>query len=142
MKYEYYLYTWGGFYNEWNKHGEKPGHHYFDTAKERQVYIDKLQDIEKKLDARHLAMRLHEGFNCRTSTKLHRVIEVDGKTYYSENDLGVGVDFEGATYILEYKWRPGFNDEPLGGDFDYDSHKVKIIQEWISGCFTFKENEL
>ena len=38
-------------------------------------------------------------------------------------------------YIIEEKWYPGFNDYPLGEDFDYNSDGFEVIQEWITGGF-------
>ena len=63
LKYQYLLYTWGGFYNEQYqvKHKEKAGRHLFETHEERQNYIDKLREIEKILNARHLGITGSEG---------------------------------------------------------------------------------
>lgn len=67
MKYEYLVYTWGGFYNEEHaiKHGLKSGNHFFDTAEERLKYINQLKEIEIDLNARHLVYTTTEGYNCR-----------------------------------------------------------------------------
>lgn len=136
LKYQYHLCTWGGFYNEeYQKiHNEKSGDHWFDSSNERESYIKKLKDIEEKLGARHLALNTSEGYCCNITTKLHRVVEFENKRYYSENDLGINFPFNAAKYILEWKWTCGFNDYPLGEDFDYDNNPPKIIQEWITGA--------
>ncbi len=136
LKYQFHLHTWGGFYNKEHQkiHNEKSGDHWFDTAEERQVFIDKLKLIEEKLDARHLAMTKSEGYCCNIRTKLHRVVESEGKRYYSEYDLGINFPFEAAKYHLEWKWTCGFNDYPLGEDFDYEGNSPIVIQEWITGA--------
>ena len=135
-KYEYHLYTWGGFYNEeyFKIHQKPQGDFWFDTYEERQQFIDELRAIEDKLNARHLSMTLSEGYCCRTSTILHRVVEWEGKRYYSKCDMGINYPFSAAKHCLEYKWTCGFNDYPLGEDFDYDTNKPKVIQEWITGA--------
>lgn len=136
LKYQYHVYTWGGFYNEeYQKvHRQERGDHWFDTMEERQIFIEKLQSIEKLLKANHLCFVESEGYTCNIHTELHRVTEWDGKRYYTKNDLGINFRFEGAKYIMEHKWYPGCNDYPLGEDFDYDKNEVKIIQEWITGA--------
>lgn len=136
LKYEYHLKTWGGFYNnEYYKiHGLKGGDFWFDTLEARQEYIDKLKLIEIDLHAVRLMIKLTEGYCCRIRTKLHRVIQFDGKQYYSKYDIGVNYPFNAAQYHLQYKWYPGFNDYPLGENFDYNN--VEIIKEWITGAFS------
>ena len=133
-KYEYHLFTWGGFYNdEYFKIHQKPkGDFWFNTPEERQVFIEELEEIEKQLGAHHLAMTKSEGYCCRIRTVLHRVVEYEGKRYYSEYDMGINYPIGTAKFHLEYKWYPGFNDYPLGEDFDYS--KVKVIQEWVTGA--------
>lgn len=133
LKYEYHLFTWGGFYSdEYFKIHQKPsGDFWFKTEEERQTFIDELRTIEKELNAKHLLMYLSEGYCCRMRTVLHRVVEWNGERYYTSNDLGI--NYHGAEFILEYKWCLGFNDYPLGEDFDYDNNDVTIIQEWITG---------
>ena len=113
LKYQYHLHTWGGFYNEEHQkiHNEKDGDHWFDTAEERQTYIDILRVIEKKLNARVLMMTLSEGYCCNIHTKLHRVIEWEGKRYYSENDMGI-TDWFSTSGVQEI-----ISDEPDGGVF-------------------------
>lgn len=56
---------------------------WFSTAAERQQFIDELKEIEENLNARHLEMTLSEGYFCRIPTILHRVVEWEGKQYYS-----------------------------------------------------------
>jgi len=121
MKYEYLLHTWGWFYNKEykDKHGENSGYHYFDTEEERIEYLKKLKSIEKKLNARHLVITLSEGYNTRTVTTLHRVIKWEEKEYYSNYKISPNYPYDAAKYHLENKWYTGFNDYPLGEDFDY-----------------------
>ena len=142
-KYEYHLYTWGGFYNEeyLKVHNKPEGNFWFNTAEERQQFIDELKEIEKKLNARSLAMTLSEGYCCRIPTVLHRVVEWEGKRYYSNHNMGMNYPMNEAKYHLEWKWTCGFNDYPLGEDFDYENNEPKVIQEWITGAeqkFNFK----
>lgn len=141
QKYEYHLLTWGGFYNEEyvKIHKQKEGDFWFDTAEERYEYLKKLKDIEKELGAEHLVYTSSEGYCCRVRTVLHRVVEYDGKRYYSSYDLGVNYPFETAKYHLQYKWYCGFNDYPLGEDFDYEKNEPKVIQEWITGAYSTKD---
>ncbi len=137
MKYEYLLDTWGGFYNKEHqeKHGEKSGYHYFDTEAERSEYLEKLKAIEGKLNAIVLVTTLSEGYNTRTVTTLHRVIKWKGKEYYSCYELSPNYPYDAATYHLENKWYTGFNDYPLGEDFDYENNEIEVVQEWITGSF-------
>lgn len=133
-KYEYHVRTWGGFYNEeyQSVHKKESGDFWFDTIEARRAYIDELRQIEQTMNARHLALTTTEGFCCRIRTVCHRVIEFDGKQYYTTSDLGVNCSFSVAEYWMSDKWYPGFNDEPLGEDFDYT--KVKVVAEWITGA--------
>lgn len=141
LKYQYHVCTWGGFYNEeyLKIHNEKRGDHWFDTLEERQEFIDRLFAIEEKLDAKHLVMNVSEGYCCNIETKLHRVIEWEGKRYYSESSMGINYPMSAAEYHMEYKWQPGFNDYPLGEEFDYEKNQVVIIQEWITGALQIGE---
>jgi hypothetical protein len=136
MKYEYHLFVWGGFFNEehLNKHCVQPGDYWFDTKEEREAFLNNLKKLEARLNAKHLCSKMTEGYCCRIRTVLHRVVEWEGQTYYSQNDLGINFPFDTAKYILEWKWYPGFNDYPLGEDFDYDNNNVKIVKEWITGA--------
>lgn len=137
LKYEYMLSTWGGFYNEEYQalHKYEEGYHYFDSEEEREKYIQKLRCTEEDLDAKHLMISKSEGYNVRVNTVLHRVIKYQDKEYYSKYDIGCAYPYEHAKYHLEYKWYPGFNDYPLGEDFDYENNQVETIQEWITGAF-------
>ena len=137
LKYEYYVYTWGGFYNkEYSKiHKKESGGFWFDSEKERKVYIEELKSIEKDLSANYLMISLSEGYCCRIPTILHRVIEFENKRYYSKYDLGINYPLDVAQYHLENKWYCGFNDYPLGEDFDYENNEVIIVQEWITGAY-------
>jgi len=106
LKYEYHLQTWGGFYNdEYAKiHKKVEGDFWFDTKEERQLYIDELKFIRKELNAVGLALDISEGYNCRQTTTLHRVVEWEGKRYYSTYDLGINYPFRAANYHLNWKW--------------------------------------
>lgn len=142
LKYEYHVQTWGGFYNDEYKkhHNHERGDHYFDTLAERDTYVSILKHIEQKHGCNMLAMTTSEGYNCRVRTVLHRVIRYENKDYYTNYDIGVNYEHSPAQYHLDYKWTCGFNDDPLGEDFDYDTNlengNIKIIQEWITGAFT------
>lgn len=140
FKYEYHLFAWGGFYNDRYReiHHKEEGNYWFDTKEERQKYIDELREIEKNLDGKVLMITLSEGFCCRIKTVLHRVVECDGLYCYTKNELGYNFPIDVAQYTLAYKWRVGFNDYPLGEDYDYS--KARVIQEWITGAIQeFKE---
>ena len=135
-KYEYHLFTWGGFYNEeYQKiHNKSSGNFWFDTSEERQKFIDELKEIEERLNARYLMTSLSEGYCCGIETILHRVVEWKGKRYYSNYNLGVNYPMSAAKYFLEWKWTCGFSDFPLGEDFDYENNKPTVIQQWITGA--------
>jgi len=137
MKYEYCLETWGGFYNPEHqlKHAEKEGRHYFESEEERKAYLTKLRGIEKELNAKQLVTNRFEGYNVRVETVLHRVIKYDGREIHTECKLSPNTTYSQALYHLKYKWYPGFNDCPLGEDFDYENAQFSIIQEWITGAF-------
>ena len=139
-KYEYHVLIWGGFFNDEYKkiHKKEEGNYWFNSKSNRSKFIKELKFIEEKLNARHLAISESEGYHCRTTTKLHRIIKFKNKEYYSEYEMGINYPFDAAMYHLEWKWYPGFNDYPLGEDFDYENNKVDIIQEWITGAFNFK----
>lgn len=77
---------------------------------------------------------LTEGYCCRIETILHRVVEWERKRYYSFYNMGFNYPISVAKYHLEYKWYCGFNDYPLGEDFDYEANELKVIQEWITGA--------
>ena len=138
-KFEYYVKTWGGFYNEEHKqiHGLSEGDYWFDTKIEADKFIEDRKKIEKELGANYLACELHSGYTTRIKTELHRVIEYEGKEYYTSYDIGYNYPMKAALYHMEYKWYPGFNDYPLGEDFNYS--KVKIKQEWVTGAYTKDE---
>jgi len=135
-KYEYHVLTWGGFYNKEHKdiHGLEGGDYVFSTEKEREDFIDYRRNVSKALNAHSLCFTKTEGFCCHTRTVLHRVVQYKGERYYSSYDVGVNYSISSAKFLMEYKWTPGFNDYPLGEDFEhYD--KVKVVGEWITGAF-------
>jgi len=140
MKYQYAIYTWGGFYNQeyQSQHKYEPGQRVFDTKEERDDYIADLRVKEISLDARHLMMVLDEGFAVNEVLTCHRVIKFEGKYYYSSDVISVWGTFEEgvfgtASYHMRWKWYPGFNDYPAGEGKDYS--KAEVIQEWITGAF-------
>ena len=142
FKYIYHLVTWGGFYNEEYRkiHNEKAGDFFFDTEEERQVYIDKLKQIEEDLGAFRLMAFTTEGFPQMYEKKvtLHRITEYRGKQYKTSREMFYDTTHEDAKYALDWKWYPGCNDYPLGEDFDYetaaDNGELKTF-EWIEGTF-------
>jgi hypothetical protein len=90
------------------------------------------------MNARVLMLAFSEGFQCNVRTVLHRVIAFKGKQYYSTRDLGVNYPYDNAKYFLENKWYPGFNDYPLGEDFEFYA-QVETVSEWITGAFNVSE---
>ena len=140
IKYKYALLVWGGFYNEEHlrRHQETEGYYYFDTKEEREEYLNKLISISKKINVEYLTYEKNEGYCCRKIPVVHRVIKFKGNEYYTSASMLHGCSYDQAKYYLECKWRLGFNDYPLGYDFDYDSGGIEIVQEWITGAFTVK----
>lgn len=144
LKYRYSVYTWGGFYNEeYQKiHKQVEGLRVFDNLREKTRYIILLRKIEKELDAKYLMMVQDEGFAVATPLTCHRVINLNGKYYYSSDTINVWPTFEDsfstACYHMEWKWYPGFNDYPAGeelADEEVDYSTAKVVQEWITGAF-------
>lgn len=145
LHYLYYLYTWGGFYNDQYKniHKQNEGLRIFDSLEDRETYLDQLKQIEKDLNTRHLAYSVSEGYSAGEPIILHRVVEYKKKRYYSKYQVDVIWDGEYSTadYHMECKWYPGFNDytveEITGEEVNYKN--VKIIEEWISGNFKVQQ---
>ena len=135
-KYQYCVKTWGGFYNDeyFAIHGLKKGEYVFDTAEERQVFIYHRRVIEKQLNADALVIDCTEGYCCEIDTVCHRIVEIDGKQYYSTRNVGRNYPFSAAKALMEYHWYTGSNDYPLGMAFDYGKAKIKMIKEWITGA--------
>lgn len=146
-KYEYALYTWGGFYNDHNVaiHGFKPekSQIYFDTKENRTEYLNLLENAKKLVtnlgstDA-YLATDLSEGYTVRDTPVMHRIVKYKNKEYYSSNKWSWHEDdISVLQYHMTYKWYPGFNDDiieqSLNEEIDYN--KVEIVQEWITGSF-------
>jgi len=142
-KYQYHVLTWGGFYNDEYKaiHGLEEGDFFFDSKGERDKFIRERKAIEKDLQAHFLMIHKTEGYNCHIRTICHRIVEIEGKQYYSTYDLGINYPFSSAVYMMNHKWYIGCNDYPLGEDFDYDSVEVKYIKEWVTGAFDIEEEE-
>lgn len=143
LKYEYYIYTWGGFYNEEYKkiHNYEKGPRWFNSKEERDDYITELKLVEKKLNARHLACHLDEGYCTRQPTILHRVVEYKGERIYSKNEINWCWEYSVAAFHNEYKWYPGFNDYAVCEHFkltedEIQWNEVKTIQEWITGAIS------
>ncbi len=101
-KYEYLLKTWGGFYNDKfvKIHGKQEGSFFFDSKKERKVYIDELKQIEKKLNARVLMITEEEGKNVRYSTIAKMKMAYNGKTYEHETDFGCAYPEDSAHFMF------------------------------------------
>jgi hypothetical protein len=142
-QYKYAAFTWGGFYNKSNVaiHGcEERGLVYLDTEAERNEYVQTLKGKLNLIGAADwiLCIKTFEGFDIDILPCLHRVIELDGKQYYSRRQWDWLEELSALEYHLEWKWTPGFNDYPAG---DVDYTKAKIIQEWITGSFIYKRSE-
>lgn len=133
IKYEYLVFTWGGFYNkEYRKlHKQKPGNRWFDTKEDADSYINFLKELEERYDARHLAISREEGYNTRKKTICHRVVEVDGKMYESTYDLGYAYPIDSAVYWCIWKWYPGCNDYVAIQDSDKDLDKIENENVWV-----------
>ena len=140
-KYQYHVLTWGGFYNHEYKniHGLDKGDFFFDTKEERDEFIRGRFYIAEDLNAGVLCFSQSEGFCCDTRTVLHRITEIEGKQYYSTRDMGINYPYSAAHFFMENKWQPGFNDYPIGEDYDYTD--AKIIQQWITGAFSVSEED-
>ena len=143
VKYEYVLYTWGGFYNPeyQEKHKEKEGCHFFDSKGEREEYLGSLIKIENELNARSLAFIKEEGYHLRHGVTAHRVTEFNGTKYYSCRHFPPGYDYCSAVSNIENKWFVGFNDYPMGDHIDYENAKYRVVQEWITGSFNKKPEQ-
>ena len=140
-KYQYHVCTWGGFYNSEHKaiHGLEDGDFVFDTEQQREAFIERRKKTSKELNARSIVFSSSAGFTCDVRTVLHRVVTINGELHYSTCDMGVNYQFNVAMYHMENKWYTGFNDYPLGEDFDYDSADIKVLQEWITGAMNVDE---
>lgn len=137
-KYQYHVKTWGGFYNEEYRaiHGLEEGDFLFNTEEERTDFVNQRRALERDLAAKSLVVVKTEGYHCNVCTMCHRICEYQGVEYYSSDDLGVNYSRSAAEYWMEWKWYPGFNDYPLGRDFEhYDSKHFKVKAEWITGAF-------
>lgn len=153
-KYEYYVKTWGGFFNDHNKavHGFSEADSWFSTKEDRDNYIatlDKAVEDTKELTSNGdvcLVKHLAEGYNTRTLPTIHRVVEYKGKRVYSKNEICFpDFNFQTLEYHAYYKWYPGFNDYAVKSAFpdeEVDYTKVKIIQEWISGSIDIEVLDL
>lgn len=141
-KYEYYIYTWGGFYNDkyFKVHKHLPGARWFDTKESRDAYLELLKEIETTLNARHLAYQVAEGCHTRNLPVIHRISEYKGKRVYTRYEWSWPESLSALKYHAEWKWYPGFNDYPFGEDFD-DYQNVNIVQEWFTGAFDNLEDE-
>lgn len=144
-KYEYFLHTWGGFFNKGNKgvHGYKGGTQYFDDQHTRDLILQNMQKACKELDTRDaiLCFKVDEGYHVRKIPVCHRVVEYKGERFYSTRKWHWPESIDVLQYSMEYKWYPGFNDEVVeeetGEEVDYS--QVTVIQEWITGAFNNDE---
>jgi len=102
-KYEYLLHTWGGFYNEEHKakHSFEPGYFWFDTAEDRQNYLNRLLEIEKKFQAHCLAYDFEEGKHVRYRIIARMKLVYNGKEYPYECDFGFGYPVHSAHFMWE-----------------------------------------
>ena len=102
-KYEYLLHTWGGFYSDEHKakHGLEPGYFWFDTAEERQKFLDGLREIEKKFQSNYLAHDFEEGKHVRYRTIARMKFVYNGKEYPIEYDFGFGYPIDAAQFSFE-----------------------------------------
>lgn len=135
-KYEYFLFTWGGFYNKEHveKHGfTKGGKMWFDTKEDRDNYIKLLDQIAEKHNAKHLVRVIDEGYDTREVPTCHRIVEYKGKYYYDSDSYSWPTEVSTMEYHMEWKWTPGFNSYPLGEDFE-DYENVNTVMEWITGA--------
>lgn len=140
-KYLYRMYAWGGFFNEEHKsiHQFADGEYIFNTKEARQKQIDAMEKCSKEMNAHVLCIALTEGFHVHDFVTFHRVCEYKGKRVYTATKIETSpYEYSDAEYFIEWKWYPGFNDYPFGEDFDYEDPEFKVLQEWITGAFTFK----
>lgn len=102
-KYEFVLHTWGGFYNDENKakHGLEPGYFWFDTAEDRQKFLDSLREIEKKFDAKYIAHNFEEGQHVRYRTIARMTLVYNNKAYQYEEDFGFAYPVSAAHSMFE-----------------------------------------
>lgn len=141
---DYFLYTWGGFYNKHNQelHHQQEGLHVFDNEVGRETYLETLQKFRDTIKTSDciLIYKKFEGYNVQLPC-IHRISEYKGKKYYSKYCWNWLESLNVLKYVAKYKWYPGHNDEiieeQLGEKVDYS--KVKIIDEWFTGTFLNKE---
>jgi len=139
MKYQYALYTWGGFYNDKNSesHGELDGLHLFDSDSEREKYLYYLKKLEEECGYKYLAHTKWEGYDCSTTPTLHRISSFNGEEVYTYYDMDMKMSYSSCEYHLN-KWYPSHNDYPFGEDFDYSQKGFKVVKEWVTGSFDFE----
>jgi hypothetical protein len=144
-KYEYYLKVWGGFFNPWNKekHGFNDGDYWFDAHEEREVFKSKLEQSARSLRSIDAVIAKYEteGYTTRINPTMHRITRHAGKDYYSSYEMPPCYELSTCEYHMTYKWYPGFNDYPLGEDFDYEKRQDEyaVVAEWITGAFLKEE---
>ncbi len=128
MKYEYMLLTWGGFYSKRHqvKHGYTPGYRWFDTAEERTKYVTELKEVEKRLNALHLAISTEEGVHTRMRTVAKMVFVHQGKEYPCQYDFGFAYPADSAEYMF------------FDGNFSCDCNRSLFIRH---AGFDFPELE-
>ena len=100
-KYEYMLHTWGGFYNPEYNHGMEAGTFWFDSAEERQAYLDRLRVLEAEYNAKHLVYTMKEGTETRLRTVAKMVFEYGGRSFDFQLDFGYAYPVHSAFYMFE-----------------------------------------
>lgn len=138
--YEYFVHTWGGFYNKEHKekHKQEEGSRWFPNKEERDVYVKSLEYLSKQLNAKMVIVHIAEGYNTRNLPCIHRVVEYKGSRIYSFNQWYWPDTASTLEYHLKYKWYPGFNDYAVQNAFpdeEINWEEVKIVQEWLTGDF-------
>lgn len=133
--YLYRLQTWGGFYNkEYQKiHKQERLLKNYRTPEDRELELNLLKSLEKENGWKSLAHSMNEGFEpfLNQPIVLHRVTRFEGNNYYStyEVDQAFAWSIETAFYHMKWKWYPGFNDYPMGEDFDYENNHYEVVEE-------------
>jgi len=111
---------------------------WFNSIKERSAHADSLIKGEKHNDLpQYIRCHLSDGYATRVENIFHRVIQYNGKRYYSFKKLigGARIDiYSKCKHSLDINFELGVHDFPLGKDFDYSNPDVKIIEEWLTGA--------
>ena len=118
-KYEFSLFTWGGFYNDEYKaiHKFEEGLFFFDSDEERTVYLNKLIKIENELKANHLVYKKQEGRHVRYITVVKVKFIYNKISYDIEHSFKNAYDDINAVYMF-YK-----------GSYSCDCNRIDLINE-------------